>query len=136
MKRLLATFALVLFSSMLLLAADSYPEAEIANREIRVRLPLPDMAKGFYRGIRFDPSGAIASLTYRGHTFYGPWFDSVDPSVRDFVYRDGKIVAGTNSAMMGPVEEFQKPIGFDEPGGTFLKVGVGILRKSGDAKYS
>src|SRR5690348_1492475 len=118
--------------------AGSYPEDEIANGELHVRLALPDATNGFYRGIRFDPSGAILSLTFRGHTFYGPWFDSVDPTVGDFVYRDDKIVAGPNSAMSGPVEEFQRPIGFDEakPGDTFLKVGVGLLRRTDDQRYS
>ena len=118
--------------------AGSYPEAEIANSELHVRLPLPDAANGFYRGIRFDPSGAILSLTFRGHIFYGPWFDSVDPTVGDFVYRDDEIVTGPNSAMSGPVEEFQRPIGFDEakPGDTFLKVGVGLLRRTDDQRYS
>src|SRR5215469_3962979 len=118
--------------------AGPYPEAKIANGELDVRLPLPDAANGFYRGIRFDPSGAILSLTFRGHTFYGLWFDSVDPTVGDFVYRDDKIVAGPNSAMSGPVEEFQRPIGFDEakPGDTFLKIGVGLLRRIDDQKYS
>jgi hypothetical protein len=118
--------------------AGSYPEVEIANSELHVRLPLPDAANGFYRGIRFDPSGAILSLRFRGHAFYGPWFDSVDPTVGDFTYRDGKIVAGPNSAMSGPVEEFQRPIGFDDakPGDTFLKVGVGLLRRTDDQRYS
>jgi len=118
--------------------ARSYPEVEIANSELHVQLPLPDAANGFYRGIRFDPSGAIVRLTFRGHAFYGPWFDSVDPAVGDFAYRDDKIVAGPNSAMSGPVEEFQRPIGFDEakPGDTFLKVGVGLLRRIDDQRYS
>ncbi len=52
--------------------AGSYPEAWIANSELHLRLPLPDAANGFYRGIRFDPSGAIRNLTLPGHAFYGP----------------------------------------------------------------
>jgi len=40
--------------------------------------------------------------------------------------------------MTGPVEEFQRPLGYDTAavGGTFLKVGVGILRKPDDTNYA
>ena len=38
--------------------------------------------------------------------------------------------------MTGPVDEFT-PLGWDEakPGGTFVKIGVGVLRKPSGAKY-
>ena len=61
-----------------LLAAD-FPQAEISNGQIRVKLYLPDAKNGYYRGTRFDWSGVIASLEYKGHNFYGPWFDRTDP---------------------------------------------------------
>ena len=80
----------------------------------------------------------ISSLEYRGHNFYGPWFDQRDPSVRDFVHKDGKIIAGPASGITGPVNEFQKPVGFDsaKAGDVFLKIGVGSLRKPDDMPYN
>jgi hypothetical protein len=119
-------------------AADP-PQAEIANGQIRVRLYLPDARNGYYRATRFDWSGVIASLEYEGHNYYGPWFDRVDPKVYDFRYEGTEIVASPCSGITGPVDEFQtngSALGWDEAkvGGTFIKIGVGVLRKD-DAKY-
>lgn len=113
------------------------PQAIIANQQLRLKIYLPDAQNGFYRGTRFDWSGVISDLEFAGHHLYRPWFSSVDPSIRDFTYRDGAVVAAPNSAMTGPAEEFQTPIGYDkaQPGETFLKVGVGILRKPDDTPY-
>lgn len=121
-----------LFASTLCLAADS-PQATISNGQITAKMYLPDPVNGYYRSTRFDWSGAVYSLQYKGHDFYGPWYDSVDPTVINWVYRDGKIVNGSCGALEGPVDEFQIPLGWDEakPGGTFIKIGVGVLRKSG-----
>ena len=109
-------------------------QAEITNSAIRVKLHLPDARNGFYRGTRFDWSGVIGSLTYKGHEYYGPWFDSVDPAVHDYRYEGSKIIASSCSGITGPAEEFQtngSALGWDEakPGGTFIKIGVGVLRK-------
>src|ERR1051326_9034710 len=106
------------------------PQAEITNGQIRVKLYLPDTRNGYYRGTRFDWSGVIASLEYKGHNYYGPWFDKVDPSVHDYRYAGNEIIASTCSAISGPVEEFQtaeSALGWQEakPGGTFIKIGVG-----------
>ena len=119
-------------------AAADPPQAEIRNSQIKAKLYLPDSANGFYRGTRFDWSGVIYSLEYAGHNYYGPWFAKMDPTVRDYVYQDIGVVAGRNSAIAGPAEEFQRPLGFDaaKPGGTFIKVGVGVLRKPDNAAYS
>ena len=108
--------------------------AEISNNVIQVRLHLPDLEKGFYRGTRFDWSGIIGSLVYCGHSYYGPWFTRVDPKVYDFTFDGADIVAGTCGAISGPVEEFStdgKGLGYEDapPGGTFVKIGVGVLRK-------
>jgi hypothetical protein len=115
-----------------------YPEAVITNGQIRARIYLPDPARGFYRSTRFDWSGVIASLEYRGREFYGPWFTRTDPPVRDFVYEGAEIVAGAQSAVTGPAEEFQPPQGFAsaKPGETFVKIGVGLLRRPSEATYS
>ena len=72
--------------------------AEISNNVIQVRLHLPDLEKGFYRGTRFDWSGIIGSLVYCGHSYYGPWFTRVDPTVYDFMFDGADIVAGTCGA--------------------------------------
>ncbi len=99
------------------------PQAEISNGLIHARLYLPDVQNGYYRGSRFDWSGVISDLEYQGHTYYGKWFSKYDPRLHD--------------AIMGPVEDF-KPIDFDKavPGGTFLKIGIGILVRPDTAKYS
>src|SRR5262245_30350753 len=129
---------LVLISIAVAAHAADPPQAEIANQQIRARLYLPDAAQGFYRSTRFDWSGVIHSLVYQGHDYYGSWFNQVHPSVRDFTHRDGNIVVGAVSAMTGPVEEFQKPLGYDaaKAGGVFVKVGVGVLHKPDDTSYA
>lgn len=124
--------------------AQTVPEApgkRITNGIIRAKVDFPDPSKGFYRGTRFDWSGVIESLEFKGHNYYGPWFTRTDPKVRDFVYDGPDIVAGPCSAITGPVEEFStngSALGFEDakPGGTFVKIGVGVLRRPDDAKYS
>jgi hypothetical protein len=119
-------------------SAAEPPQTEIKNRHIKAKLYLPDAQNGFYRGTRFDWSGVISSLEYQGHDFYGPWFTRYDPSVRDFIYKDADIIVGSASAMTGPVDEFQKPVGYDtaKAGETFVKIGVGVLRKPDAANYA
>jgi hypothetical protein len=105
---------LVSIASLAVLSyAAGPPQIEISNAAIRAKLYVPDAAEGFYRSTRFDWSGVIHSLVYQGHDYYGPWFSQLDPSVRDFTHRDGQIVVGTVSAMTGPVEEFQEPVGYE-----------------------
>ena len=120
----------------------SYPSTQISNGLLRAKIYLPDAAKGFYRGTRFDWAGVIASLEYNGHEYYGPFFEQFDPSVRDVVIGD-PIKAGINSAASGPVEEFVSvpdgpALGYNEakPGESFCKIGVGSLRKIDDRPYS
>ena len=117
------------------LAAADFPSAEITNGQIQAKLYLPDSRNGYYRGTRFDWSGEIISLKYKGHEYYGPWFDRVDPKVHDYRYDGPDIIASPCSAASGPVEEFQTngtALGWDEArvGGTFIKIGVGVLRKN------
>jgi len=121
-------------------SAQQPPEAEIGNGSIRVRLYVPDAKMGFYRGTRFDWSGVIGGLEYAGHDYYPQWFQRSDPRVHDFIFDGADIVAGPCTAVTGPAEEFVtngKGLGFDEAkaGGTFIKIGVGVLRKSDDGKY-
>ncbi len=117
-------------------AAADPPTAEISNGKIRVRLYLPDAANGFYRGTRFDWSGVIHYLEAAGHTYYGPWFTKRNPAIRDFADEGEDIVAGACSSTTGPADEF-RPLGYDgaKPGGTFIKIGVGALRKPDTGAY-
>ena len=121
------------------IASAQVPQTEISNGVIKAQILLPDAAKGFYRGTRFDWSGVIGSLEYKGHNYYGPWFTKFEADVHDFIFSGPDIIAGACSAAMGPVEEFSvdEPLGFNEakPGQTFIKIGVGILRKPDNKKY-
>ncbi|HVW11760.1 MAG TPA: hypothetical protein VHC90_24425 [Bryobacteraceae bacterium] len=121
-----------------MMAQTAPPEATITNGTVTAKLYLPDAASGFYRGTRFDWSGVISSLKFDGHDFYGPWFTKQDSTVRDFVYRDPDIVVSSESGSMGPADEFQTPLGFDAaaPGGKFIKIGVGVLRRPDATPYS
>jgi len=116
--------------------AAGFPSAEITNGQIRVKIYLPDAKNGFYRATRFDWSGVIYSLIYKGHDYYGPWFNKTDPKVHDFIYEGSDIIAGACSAITGPVDEFG-PVGWDEAkaGGHFIKIGIGALRKPDEGKY-
>jgi hypothetical protein len=116
---------LLVFGSAL--AAADFPQAEITNGPIKASLYLPDPKDGYYRGTRFDWSGVIASLEYGGHNFFGPWLAKHDPKIHD--------------AIAGPVEEFRtgtSALGYDEakPGDTFIKIGIGVLRKGSEPRYA
>jgi competence ComEA-like helix-hairpin-helix protein len=123
------------------LSAAGFPQAEISNSDLHLKIYLPDSKAGFYRATRFDWSGMIGSLVYKGHEYYGPWFQRVDPGVHDFTYEGPDIVVSPCTAAVGPAEEFvtdtDQPLGYQEakPGGTFVKIGVGSLRKPDDSAY-
>jgi hypothetical protein len=110
---------------------SDFPQARISNGQITATVYLPDPVNGYYRSTRFDWSGAVNSLQYKGHEFYGIWFDAVDPKVINKEFPDGKIVNGPPGALYGPVDEFQTPLGWNEakPGGSFIKIGVGVLHR-------
>ena len=127
----------ILFASacaIIALSATNPPIAEISNGQIKATIYLPDPVNGFYRSTRFDWSGAIGKLEYKGHNFYGPWFYRIDPAVYDLGYDEKGVVSAPFTAMVGPSEEFGTDgaaLGFADakPGGTFVKIGVGVLRK-------
>lgn len=107
-------------------AGADFPEATITNGKVTARLLLPDPGKGYYRGTRFDWSGVISSLRTTNHEYFGQWFPKYDSRLHD--------------AIMGPVEEFQtrgSSLGYAEaaPGGTFIRIGVGVVRKPEEAQY-
>jgi hypothetical protein len=107
-------------------SAADYPEARLSNGKVEAKLLLPDAKTGYYRGTRFDWSGAISSLQFQGHEFFGKWFDRYDPKIHD--------------AIMGPVEEFLtdgKGLGYDEAkaGESYVKIGVGAIRKPEESAF-
>jgi hypothetical protein len=118
--------------------AASPPEAVILNLQIRARVYLPDPVSGFYKGARFDWSGIIGEVEFGSHHFYGRWFHRVDPAVRDVSYKDDQIVVGVPTSAVGPAEEFQTPLGYEnaKAGDSFIKIGVGILKRGDDARYA
>jgi hypothetical protein len=109
------------------------PSVQISNGAVSATVYLPDATAGYYRGTRFDWGGVIGRLEFRGHTFYAPWFTRTDAAVRDFVNDGVDVTAGPHTAVTGPAEEFSV-LGFAEAaaGGTFVKIGVGALRKPDD----
>jgi len=123
----------VLAASAVTMTAQSPapPRTEITNGVLKVLVYLPDAANGFFKGTRFDWAGVIGQLDYQNHVFYAPWFTRLDPAQRDYTATDSEVLAGPNTAITGPVEEFQQPLGYDEAsaGGSFVKIGVGRLRK-------
>lgn len=124
------------------LNATDFPQAQISNDVVTVNVYLPDANEGFYRGTRFDWSGMISSVVYKGHEYFGQWFQKVDPGVRDFSYDGSEIVASPATAAVGPAEEFVgeagQPLGYldAKAGETFVKIGVGVLRKPDDSAYN
>ena len=117
---------LIVLAMLNQLAAPQFPQAELSNSTIRATLYLPDAQQGYYRGTRFDWSGAIVSLKWNGHEYFGPWFDRHDPKIHD--------------AITGPVEEFltgDAALGYAEakPGESFVRIGVGAVRKPDEPAY-
>ncbi len=102
---------------------QKFPEAKITNKIIHARIYLPDAVSGYYRSTRFDWSGVIPDIQYKGHTFCGQWFDKYDPTIND--------------AIMGPVESFA-PLGYGQSkaDGDFTQVGVGLLTWAYNKIYS
>ncbi len=104
----------------------NFPKASISNGIVQAVVYLPDPKNGYYRGTRFDWSGVVPCLTYKGHHYFGMWFPHYSPTIND--------------AITGPVEEFRSSDGglnYDnaKPGELFVKPGVGVLRKVNDSPY-
>jgi len=111
-------------SSTAAMAEDAVnaPSASITNGPVKARLWLPDTKTGYYRSTRFDWSGSVWSLETGGHSYFGQWFAAYDPMKHD--------------AITGPVEDYA-PLNYADakPGETFVKIGVGVLKKIDDQPY-
>jgi hypothetical protein len=107
-------------------AAEPKPPQHVLEGDgLKLTLYLPDAKAGYYRGTRFDWSGIVATAETGGHTVFGYWKDTHNPANHDDV--------------PGTAEEFShdEPLGYAEApvGGTFVKIGVGVLEKPAESKY-
>jgi hypothetical protein len=104
---------------------EQVPQQTLTNGLLKVTVLLPDATKGYYRGTRFDWSGLISRVEYKGHSFFGEWRFPHNPTNHDDA--------------VGPADEFgiEKPPGYAETpvGGSFLKIGVGELQKPEEPRY-
>jgi hypothetical protein len=124
-NRMKKIFLVVIFFSVCLVAGkplDQFPKAKISNGLITATLYLPDAKEGYYRGARFDWAGVIPELEFKGHSYFGQWFEKYSPTLHD--------------AIVGPVEDFY-PVGYDEAktGENFLKIGIGMVARPEESKY-
>jgi hypothetical protein len=104
---------------------DRYPSRVISNDTVQMKVYLPDPDKGLYRATRFDWSGVIGSVQYKGHEYFGYWKETHDPLFHE--------------DLSGPVEGYiESGLGYAdaEPGGQFIRIGVGILEKPDEANYN
>jgi len=108
--------------------AANFPKAVLSNGQVQAVVYLPDAENGYYRSTRFDWAGVVPCLTFKGHSYFGVWFNRYDPLIND--------------SITGPVEEFRSADGLSsinyaeaKPGGLFIKPGVGVLRKVDDSPY-
>ena len=112
-------------------ATQSYPSHQITNGDITATIYLPDAKNGFYTTTRFDWSGAIGSLKYKGHEYYGIWWSKIT-DIYDFGYEgpNKDVISANFTAMVGPAEEFGA-LGYNDvpAGGLFVKPGVGALKR-------
>lgn len=103
---------------------EQYPSTLISNEEVKMKIFLPDEEKGLYRATRFDWSGVISSVQYKGHEYFGYWKTTHDPMFHE--------------DLTGPVEGFVEPgLGYSEakPGEAFIRIGVGIIEKASEPEY-
>ena len=119
------------------LVSAQYPSHQITNGELTATVYLPDAKNGFYTTTRFDWSGAIGSLEYKGHEFYGNWWSKIT-DIYDFGYEgpNKDVLSAPFTAMVGPAEEFGA-LGYNDvpAGGLFVKPGVGVLERD-DLNYN
>ncbi|MGA3264326.1 MAG: hypothetical protein ABSC47_09810 [Terracidiphilus sp.] len=105
------------------------PHAVISNGLIKAVIYLPDANNGIYRASRFDWSGSVACLDYKGHSYFDVWSPRNDPTAHD--------------SITGPVEDFRSGDGRSapfykgaKPGDVFVKPGIGLVRRIDDKPYS
>ena len=75
MKKTIIAFVMLGGIIMSAFHSDESPRADISNGILKARLYLPDTKNGYYMATRFDWSGVISSLEYKGHNYFGQWFE-------------------------------------------------------------
>jgi hypothetical protein len=120
-----------------------HPKALLTNGKLDAMVFLPDARNGYYRSTRFDWSGVVGCVSLDGHKFFGEWFTQYDPLKNDSItgpveeFRSDDVQMGSNAPPPGELSVRPGAIGYKEarPGETFLKPGVGVLRKEDDSPY-
>jgi len=119
-----------------------HPKHLLSNGKLDVLVFLPDAKNGYYRSSRFDWAGVVGCASVNGHNFFGEWFSGYDPLKNDSI--TGPVeefrTSGGPEGRTGPRGTFVVPassLGYAEAkaGETFVKPGVGVLRKVSDAPY-
>ncbi|MAU17012.1 MAG: hypothetical protein CMH46_15900 [Muricauda sp.] len=103
---------------------DKYPHVILSNKDVSMKVYLPDPEKGFYRATRYDWTTAIGSLQYKGHEYFKFESETYDPTA--------------THRMVGPASTFKKPgLGYDEAkvGDEFIRIGVGFIKKIEEPVY-
>lgn len=103
-----------------------YPHVVLTNENIEMSVFLPDKEKGFYRGSRFDWSGMVWQLTCNGHTYFVPRHMPHDPA------NSGHGMSFAEEFSIGTNKHIPQRYPEAKPEETFMKIGVGLLRKPAD----
>ncbi|MFC2090516.1 putative glycoside hydrolase [Bacteroidota bacterium] len=101
---------------------EKYPHVKLSNKDVKMTVYLPDAEKGVYRATRYDWSGAIGSVQYKDHEYFGFWKDVYNPEV----------------GMLGPADTYKNAgLGYEEaePGESFIRIGVGLIEKEDEPAY-
>jgi hypothetical protein len=97
-----------------------FPCIILENNEMKATIYTPNSKTGYYRGSRFDWSGMVGRVEFRGHTYFADWQKPHAPDNPEHG--------------IGPAEEFDMdaPPGFAETkiNESFMKIGVGKLVRS------
>lgn len=123
MKKISIVFTLLCALVLTGCGTRNSSQAEISNGILKAQLHLPDNENPYYQGTRFDWSGIISNLEYKGHTYFGQWFDEIGPPL--------------NAKVMGPAEAYA-PLNYNDVniGDEFVTIGVGAMTKPSNEKYS
>lgn len=111
------------------LAADGFPAVWVSNNVVQARSYLPGRPGSYYRGTRFVRCSMADEIKAGNTRFYGRLFHGSPHEPEGATHG------------CGPAEEFDldtPPPGFTGAavGGTFLKIGVGVLRRTNDKPYN
>lgn len=131
MKKYIIAFLIPLLS-LNIGYAGGYTSLNLKKGDMEILLFPPDSINGYYRASRFDWGSILGQIKYKGKTFLQEWKGySGRPPKGDH----DPLVPNTGTGLS---EEFNMPQGYDEakPGDSFVKIGVGVLLKEDNDKYS